>query len=386
VSEAGHVVEFVAGAVLVLAAVLSAVRSTILPRGSQSRISSISLRGVRWAFRLRAGRSSTYEGRDRILAMLGPIALLVLLATWLVLILVGYTLMYLAVTGRSLSGAIELSGSSLFTLGTTSETRLGPQLLTYSEAGLGLLILALLITYLPSIYGAFSRRENGVSLLLVRAGVPPRPATMLIRFQRIEESRFRLTELWKQWEAWFADVEETHTTFPILVLFRSPQPDRSWVTTAGALLDAASFWAGTIEHPKDPDVQLCIRAGFLALRRVADSFRVPYDADPAPDDPISVERGEWDEAMSELEEAGMPVMADRDQAWAAWKGWRVNYDTVLLNLARLVDAPPAPWLSDRSPVGPDLRWSLRSRVSGVGGGLRRRMRTKSGQDGETPAS
>jgi hypothetical protein len=384
VSVAGRIAEFLAGAFLVVGTILSAVRSTVLPRASQSRISNLTTRGVRWVFRKRAGRRSTFEGRDQILAMMAPIALLVLLATWLVLILTGYALMYLAVTDRTVAGAIELSGSSVFTLGTTSDSHVGPLLLTYTEAGIGLLLLTLLITYLPSIYTAFSRRENGVALLQVRAGVPPRATAMLIRYQRIEEGRFRLTELWRQWEAWFADVEETHTTFPILAFFRSPSPDRSWITSAGALLDAASFWAGTVEHPKDPDAQLCIRAGYLALRHIADVYRVAYDPDPAPDDPISVDRSEWDAAIAEMEEAAVPILADRDKAWADWKGWRVNYDTLLLNLARLVDAPPAPWLSDRSPVGPDLRWSLRGRVSGASVGLRRRV--QSVRSGGKPAS
>src|SRR5262249_41093178 len=82
-------------------------------------------------------------------------------------------------------------------------------------------------------YGAFSRRESGVALLQVRAGNPPRATNMLIRYHRIEESRYRLTELWRTWEVWFADIEETHTTFPILAFFRSPQPERSWITSAG---------------------------------------------------------------------------------------------------------------------------------------------------------
>jgi hypothetical protein len=30
-------------------------------------------------------------------------------------------------------------------------------------------------------------------------------------------------------------------------------------------------------------------------------------------------------------------------------GWRVNYDTVLQLLAKLVMAPPAPWITDRGP-------------------------------------
>ncbi len=341
---------FAGGLALVIGTLLSAVRSTVLPRGAPSLISHLSNSGVRGAFRLWVGRSATYERRDRVMAMLGPVSLLALLATWLVLIMAGYTLMYLAVTDRGFTQAVELSGSSVFTLGTTTEHRLGPLVLTYSEAGLGLLLVALLITYLPSIYGAFSRRENGVALLQVRAGNPPMAATMLIRYHRIEESQYRLTELWRQWEAWFADIEETHSTFPILAFFRSPHPERSWITSAGALLDGASFWAGAIEHPKDPDVQLCIRSGYLALRRISDMFNVAYDPDPPSDGPISVSREEWDDALEEMAEAGLPVLPDRDKAWEAWRGWRVNYDAVLLNLARLVEAPPTPWVSDRSPV------------------------------------
>lgn len=339
-----------AGASLIAATLLSAIKTAVLPRGTQSRVSSTVVTVTRALFRFRSRRSESYEARDRIMAMLGPVALLAILASWLLLIMSGFTLVYLAVTGRSLTRAIELSGSSMFTLGTTSESTLGPLMVTYAEAGLGLLILALLITYMPSIYGAFSRRENGVALLQVRAGNPPRAASMLIRFHRIEEPRFRLTELWRQWEAWFADVEETHSTFPVLVFFRSPQPERSWITSAGALLDGAAFWVAAVDHPTDPDAQLCLRAGYLTLRRIADLFGIRFDPDPPPDGPISISRAEWDKDMDEMAEAGVPVLADRDQAWAAWRGWRVNYDHVLLELARLVEAPLAPWTSDRSPV------------------------------------
>jgi hypothetical protein len=350
VTTALDVVVFICGLALVIGTLLSAIRATILPRGVQNRASRMVLDVVRTAFRLRTRRLTSYDRRDRIMAMLAPIVLLTLLATWLILIITGYTLMYLAITDRSFEKSLELSGSSVFTLGTTSDPHIGPLLLSYTEAGLGLLLVALLITYLPSIYGAFSRRENGVALLQVRAGNPPQASTMLIRFHRIEEVQYRLTELWRQWEGWFADIEETHSTFPILVFFRSPQPERSWITMAGALLDGASFWASSIEHPKDPDVQLCIRAGTLALRRIADLNRLTYDPDPSPDDPITVARSEWDAAMAEMELAGLPLLPDREQAWQAWKGWRVNYDTTVLKLARLVEAPVAPWVSDRSPL------------------------------------
>jgi hypothetical protein len=363
-------VEVVAGAFLVVASLLSAIRATILPRGVQGRISGATVSLVRALFRLRTSRLETYEGRDRSMAMLGPIALLAMLATWLLLILAGFALMYFGVTGRSWATSVELSGSSIFTLGTTTDHRLGPQILTYVEAGLGLLIVALLITYLPSIYTAFSRREIGVAYMRVRAGTPPRAVNMLIRFQRIDFAQHRLAEFWRQWESWFADIDESHTTFPILAFFRSPQPERSWITTAGAVLDGTAFWLGCLKHPNDPDAQLTLRAGYLALRRIADVFGIPYDADPAPDDPISVTRQEWDAAMDEMAAAGVPLHPDRDKSWKAWRGWRVNYDAVLLHLARLVEAPPAPWISDRSPVNDGRRFqraaAIRDRVASAG--------------------
>jgi hypothetical protein len=346
-----EVVLFAAGVATAVTAILSALSSTILPRSAQSRIVATSVRTTRWAFRLRARRLDSYEARDRAMAMLGPTALIATLAAWLNLIMWGFTLMFFALTGRSFEDAVELSGSSVFTLGTTSGSGIWTKLLTYTEAAVGLLIVTLLITYLPSIYAAFTRRESGVSLLRVRLGSPARAATMLIRYHQIEEPHFRLNQVWQDWERWFGDVDESHSTFPILVYFRSPQPDRSWITTAGALLDAAAFWLTAVgDHPLDADAQLCIRAGYIALRHIAENTRIGFDADPRPDDPISITREEWEKEFQRMADAGMPMNADREAAWTAWKGWRVNYDRALLELARLVEAPLAPWISDRSPV------------------------------------
>jgi hypothetical protein len=173
---------------------------------------------------------------------------------------------------------------------------------------------------------------------------------MLIRYHVIEGRLHQLTELWRTWEEWFVDIEESHTTFRILPYFRSPQPERSWITAAGVVLDGAAFWLACIDHTKDPDAQLTLRSGYLALRRIADGFKISYDSEPDPGDPVSITRGEWDEAMAEMDRAGVPLVADREQAWRDWAGWRVNYDTVLLELARLVEAPIVPWVSDRSPI------------------------------------
>ncbi|HVE76170.1 MAG TPA: hypothetical protein VND22_05335, partial [Actinomycetota bacterium] len=46
-------------------------------------------------------------------------------------------------------------------------------------------------------------------------------------------------------------------------------------------------------------------------------------------------------------EYNLPLRKDREQAWLDFWGWRVNYDEVLLGLARLTMAPPAPWSTDK---------------------------------------
>jgi len=353
------VVVFVIGVSMVVAAMASAIKSTVLPRAVQNRLVTLVVVSTRVIFRMFLRHSASYERRDRVMAFYGPVTVIAELATWMALIVIGYSLMFLGVETSSVKRAVELSGSSVTTIGTTASSHLATQLLTYSEAGFGLVLLTLLITYLPSIYQSFSRRENGVGLLAVRAGSPPSATTMLIRYHHIEDVNYRLTELWRTWESWFVDVEETHSSYPILALFRSPHSNQSWVNSAGALLDAASLWVSAIEHANDPDAQLCIRAGFLSLRWIASNFGIPFDPDPAPDDPISITRAEFDSAYDEMADAGIGLKPDREQAWTAFSGWRVNYDTVLLNLARFVEAPPVPWVSDRSPLRPEQIFSLR---------------------------
>jgi hypothetical protein len=135
---------------------------------------------------------------------------------------------------------------------------------------------------------------------------------------------------------------------PVLAFFRSPLPEQSWVTAAGVVLDTAAVAASTLDRPNDPAAQLMLRAGWLALRRVAAYFRLPHAVDPSPTDPISVTREEYDQFYDRLRDAGIALTLDRDRAWRDFAGWRVNYDRALVELARLVDAPPAPWSSDRA--------------------------------------
>ena len=341
-----RILTFAVGTVVVLATFGSAVRTVVLPRGIPSRVTRTVFLTTRFLFRLRMGRRASYERQDRVMALYGPVSLLATLAVWLLLVMIGYLAIFWGLGGRSVREAFVLSGSSLLTLGFARPADLPATILVFTEAMFGIALLALLITYLPSLYGAFSRREAAVTALEVRAGAPPSGVVMIERFHVMNREE-HLDDVWVQWEGWFVEIEETHTSFPALVFFRSPQPDHSWVTAAGAVLDAASLMTSTVDSPRNANAQFCIRAGYLALRRIADFFGIPYDPDPAPDDPISIGRDEFETAYETLAAAGVPVLADREQAWRDFAGWRVNYDRVLIALAGLTVAPPAPWSSDR---------------------------------------
>jgi hypothetical protein len=341
---------FALGAAIVLYTLISAVRTVVLPRGARDELSGLVFRALRGSFELGLRATTTYEQRDRLMAFFAPVSLLLLLPTWLVLVALGYVLMYWATGYETLFDDLVISGSSLLTLGFARGNTLVQTLLAFSEATIGLMLVALLIAYLPTMYSAFQRREVAVTMLEVRAGAPPSAVEMIKRFHRLHQLA-DLHDLWGDWETWFAEIEESHTSLAALVFFRSPQPDHSWVTAAGAVLDAASLIRSSVDVPADVQADLCIRAGYLALRRIADFFNIPYNPAPSyPDDPISITREEYELACSELAEAGVPLKADRERAWRDFAGWRVNYDSPLLALARLTMAPYAPWSSDRSLV------------------------------------
>jgi hypothetical protein len=344
---AGRVVVFLSGAAVVVATLFSAIRTFVLPRSARSMLTATVFRTSRRVFELLAWGS--YEHRDRVMALYTPVTVFVLAIAWLVLVLVSYAAMFWAIGYGTPADSLWVSGSSLLTLGAAPIELTSHRLLAFTEAALGLGLVAVLIAYLPTLYSAFSRREQMVTMLEVRAGLPPSSVVMLLRLHRIGW-RDNLGEEWARWEQWFADLEESHTALPMVIWLRSPRPERSWVTAAGTVLDAAALWLATTPGPPDPNAQLCLRAGYVALRRIADFFLIAYDPDPAPNDPISITRGEFDAVVDQMADAGMEVVADRDAAWRAFAGWRVNYDTVLLRLGKVASAPPATWVSDRAPV------------------------------------
>jgi hypothetical protein len=344
-----QILVFSAGLLIVVLTLSSAVSTTVLPRAARSQLNRLVFGLLRRIINFILHFAKRYNRRDAIMAYYAPIGLMLLVPTWYILISFGYTAMYWALGVGGIFEVFRLSASSLLTLGLESTETPFVVTLIFTEAMIGLILVALLIAYLPTMYSAFSRREQVVNMLEVRAGSPPSALEMLLRFNR-NQGLEKLADYWKVWEAWFADIEESHTTLPALVFFRSPRAENSWVTAAGAVLDAAAITVSVIEIPYEISAALCLRAGYLAFRRIANYFDLPNPQDPHyPSTPICVERHEFDEVVDQLVKAGLPIKTDREQAWRDFAGWRVNYDRALILLCGLVMAPQASWSGDRAP-------------------------------------
>src|SRR5207248_1669215 len=107
---------------------------------------------------------------------------------------------------------------SLLYLGSNIE---GFQLSTpfaFSETVLSLLLAAILISYLPTMYSAYSRREQDVTGLETQAGSPASPVVLLIRYHKIQGVG-QIGEMWVPWRQWFEIVEETHSALLPLVFY-----------------------------------------------------------------------------------------------------------------------------------------------------------------------
>ncbi len=347
------VVRLVVGlsALVGVAAVLASVlRTVVVPRAIPARLARVAFLAVHWLLRgrLRLTGRSDYATRDRVFAFQAPLGLFAQLLTWALLIFLLFAALFWSLTasridGASISRGLELSGSSMLTLGFDSPRGLARQLTAFAAAGVGLTLLALVITYLPTLYGAFSRREALITKLAVRAGAPPSGPGLLSSTWRL--GRFeQLEEVWDAWEDWFIDVGESHTSFPQLPFFRSPHPRNHWVLAAEAVLDGAALFITSCDTPRQSRSELCLHAGVHSLISIADFLGIPHEP-PEPNAEIALPEDRFDRAFEELRAIGMPMVEDRAAAWAAFRQTRARYERLLAVLGRMTDAPRSDWSS-----------------------------------------
>ena len=293
-----------------------------------------------------SSRIKDWEKKDGFLAFLAPTYLLVLLFSWLGLLLTGFALIEWSLSGLDVGTAFRETASSMFTLGFAFTPTPTATVIDICAAGFGLGVVALLIGYLPVLYNAFNRRETLVTLLEARAGAPAWGPEILWRHQRIGILD-TIPHFYEEWERWAADVAESHSAYFVLPFFRSPDPLRNWLTGLVAVLDAAALHLALCPTTVPSQARLCLRMGFTALRTLADTFSIPYDADPRPDGELAISYEDYLRGVKRLQDIGFPVERTAEEAWPDFRGWRVNYESNALALAELIVATPGPWMGGR---------------------------------------
>ena len=338
---------FVVGLTTVLVTVVSVLFILVLPRRPTGleRLSLVVNRIVRLAFVALSRFARTYEGKDAILAPTAPVALLAQLLFWASSLVVGFALM-LTSTTHSFGPALTQALTALFTVGTVHVGGRANAGIDIAAGATWVVIVALQIAYLPSLYSSFTRREGLVTMLESRAGSPAWGPELLARHQLVGITD-TLPDLYASWEEWASEVTESHTTYPVLLLFRSPEPWLSWMIGLLAVLDAGAMQMALSPVTAPSQARLCLRMGFTLFNRIGASMGWTIDLDPNPEGPIALGYEEFESAVERLRSYGFPMERSAKEAWPDFQGWRVNYESVAYRLADHLTAPPAPWSGTR---------------------------------------
>ncbi len=335
-----------AGGVVVLAATAyDLVQSVVLPRPAVGRFRlSILLVATLWRFWRAAGRRlGALRRREAVLGAFAPLAVILLLACWSAALVAGYGLVLHAVLpGHGLGGSLYLAAAALFTFGLSgvAPASAAPRVVVSLAAASGLGLVALVVSLLFLLFGAFERREVRVVMLDAIAGAPPSGVHVLESCAELGVPDL-LDEVFSDWELWAAQVLESHLSFPVLIYFRSSHDNEAWVNSFGAVMDAANLVLTTLADVPRGRAELFYKVGKHLADDLGHSFRHTGPRLPG------LERGEFDGALARLRAAGHTVR-DPDLAWAAFAARRLQYMPLLHHLARELEIVAAPWIGDRS--------------------------------------
>jgi hypothetical protein len=341
-----RILALIGGFAILAGTTSSVLRTFVVPRGVLSRVSDMVLDATVRVCRMIADKFAEYERRDNILAWAAPLSLMTLLFTWIASFWIGYSLLDFGFTHFSVGMAMRQAGSSIATLGFAASPSGSLTILDIAASITGMVIVALQIAYLPTLYAAYNRRESLITVLSARGGEPAWGPEILARHVWLNLEG-NLPELYSNWENWAATVSESHTSYPVLIHFRSPQPLRSWLIALLGVMDAAALQTALAPTTAPVEARLLLQMGYLTLRDLAAIESIPTRHDPSPDDPIQLPYADFAEAVEMLTTVGLPTERTAAQAWPHFRGWRVNYEDAAYGLAKHIDAVPARWSGTR---------------------------------------
>ena len=247
----------VVGIAMVLLIMWEAFETLVLPRRVSRRLRLT--RGyyrLLWGIWSRIGTNHPGQKRENYLSVFAPLSLILLLGFWVAGSIVGFALIkwglnapYAPIGPASFPTHLYVSTTTFVTLGLgdLAPTSSAGRVITGIEAAAGFAFLALSISYLPVLYGSFSRREVQISMLDQWAGSPP-SAVELLRRASTKGTLASVDTLLADWEHWTSELLESHLSYPVLAYFRSQHEQESWLAALTTILDTCSLVLAGIDE------------------------------------------------------------------------------------------------------------------------------------------
>jgi hypothetical protein len=365
----------IAGIVSILAILLDAFETVVLPRRVQRsfRLTSWFYRRTWIPYRRLAGRIPSRARRENFLSYFGPLSLIFLLILWAAGLIFGFALLQYGVgehfrlSGEPLTFGLLVyhSGETFFTLGygdIIPSSGLA-RTLAVVEAGLGFGFLGVVIGYLPTIYSSFSRREIEISLLDARAGSPPSAAELLSRFGNSPQQAV-LDQIFKDWERWAAEVLESHLSYPALSFFRSQHNNQSWLGALVTILDASALVIAGVDGLRSEQAKITFAMARHAVVDLAQVVNARYN----PNAPERLSEQELNRLRQKLAERGMKL-GEGAAFEEKLDHLRSQYEPYAVAIALNLSITLPPWIhperqKDNWQTGP---WDRAIQAKGLGG-------------------
>src|SRR6202162_150972 len=346
-----HPLALFGGLALAIVILVDAFEAIILPRRvtRKIRVTRLFYRTT-WAFwKAIVGKIPSRKTREALLGGYGPCSLLLLIAIWALGLVLSFGMMQYAAgsaidvhePGHSgFAMDVYLSATTFFTLGLGDAVPRVPlaRFLLVAEAGLGYGFLAVIVGYLPFIYGSFSRREVNISLLDARAGTPPTAGELLRRYS-YPEGQKALRDLLEEWELWCAGLMESHLSYPVLAYFRSQHDNQSWIASLTAILDTCALVKTGIEGACERQAELTFAIARHAVVDLSQVFGTPPRA-PATD---RLSSADLRMIRDTLAAQGMKLH-DSEAADAQLLKLRKMYEPFIYSLAVHLSQTLPPWI------------------------------------------
>jgi Ion channel len=362
----------IAGIIIVALVLWEVFEAIVLPRRAtrRFRFTRLFYRSTWVPWRTIARHMTRSKSRETFLSIYGPLSLLFLFVFWAALLIFGFSLLYYSASRADQPApdfitCAYLSGTTFFTLGLGDVIphAWNERWLAVTESGLGFGFFALVFSYLPVIYQAFSRREVSIVLLDARAGSPPTAAELLRRHAG-RDGWNELQRLLRDWERGSAETLESHVSYPAVAYFRSQHDNESWLAALTAILDASAILMANVENECARQARLT----FAMCRHTVVDLAQLFTAAPLSSVPDRLPPLELERLRATLREAGYPLR-DTQESNEKLTKLRGLYEPYVAALSRFLLMEIPPWILSRE-ITDNWRTSAWGRISGLETALR----------------